>query len=122
MGDLLKKTKDAMGIKTSACDGEIAGLIDAGAHDLIAAGVRFTGTVSFEATQSGITDNSTLTDNLVIRAIITYVRMLFRSPDDFDRLRAAYREQKGMLMHASAYTDYDGSDDDGQGSDNQPDS
>ena len=118
MGNLLKKTKDAMGIKTTAYDGELAGLLDAGAHDLTTAGVTFTGTVSFEATQSGITDNSTLTDNLVIRALITYVRMYFRSPDDFERLRVAYRDQKAMLMNCSSYTDF-GGETDGQGNSDQ---
>ena len=120
MGDVLKKTKDAMRIKTTAYDGELVGLIDAGAHDLIMAGVRFNGTVSFEATQSGITDNSTLTDNLVIRAIITYVRLNFGSPDDFERLRAAYRDQKAMLMNCSTYTDFGGDGDD-PGNSDQPD-
>ena len=120
MGNLLKKTKDAMAIKTTARDGELAGLIDAGAHDLSVAGVRFNGTVSFEVTQSGVTDNSTLTDNLVIRAIITYVRMYFGSPDDFERLRTAYRDQKAMLMNCSSYTDFGGDGDD-PGNSDQPD-
>lgn len=119
MGDVLKKTKDAMRIKSTAYDGELVGLIDAGAHDLITAGVWLNGTVSFEATQSGIVDNSTLTDNLVIRAIITYVRMLFGSPDDFERLKSAYWDQKAMLMHASAYTNYGGGGNDDPGDSDQ---
>lgn len=107
---MLNEVKQAMRIKTSAYDGELASLIDAAARDLKAAGVVIRGSIAFEATQAGIVDNSTLKDNLIIRAIITYVRMYFGSPDDFDRLRAAYHEQKAMLMHASDYTYYDGSD------------
>ena len=121
MGTVLKKTKDAMRIKTTAYDGELAGLIDAGAHDLTTAGVTFNGTVSIEVTQSGATDNSTLTDNLIIRAIITYVRMHFGSPDDFERLRVAYRDQKAMLMNCSSYTDFGGDSDDPGNSDQSGD-
>ena len=103
---MLNEAKLAMRISTDAYDGEIAGLLDAGARDLEIAGVVLPGTVSFAATESGIQDNSTLTDSLCQRAIITYARMHFGSPDDYDRLKEAYNVQKVQLMHASDYTDY----------------
>ena len=103
---MLKEAKLAMAITTSAYDGEIADLLDAGAHDLTIAGVVLPGTVSFVVTQSGIQDVSTLTDRLVMRAIITYARMNFRNPDDYDRLLESYNTQKVQLMYAAAYTDY----------------
>ena len=103
---MLKEAKLAMGITTSAYDGELAGLLDAAAHDLTIAGITLPGTVSFTMTTSGIEDTSTLTDALCQRAMITYARMLFRSPDDYERLRESYNVQKVQLMHATGYTDY----------------
>jgi hypothetical protein len=50
-----------------------------------------------------------------MRAIITYARMHFGSPDDFERLKDAYNTQKVQLMHAGAYTDYEEADGDGEG-------
>ena len=41
------------------------------------------------------------------RAIFTYVRMHFGSPDDYDRVKESYDTQKVTLMHASGYTDYE---------------
>lgn len=113
---MLSECRKALRLTTDAYDGELASLMDAGARDLTVAGVVLPGTVSFAATENGIQDNSTLTDALAIRAIITYVRLNFGSPDDYDRLRESYNAQKVTLMHASDYTDYgDGSDDNGQG-------
>lgn len=107
---MLKEAKLAMAITTSAYDGELADLLAAGARDLEIAGVVLPGTVDFTVTESGIQDDSTLEDRLVMRAIITYARMGFRNPDDYDRLKDSYHTQKVQLMHASAYTDYDGGD------------
>ena len=36
----------------------------------------------------------------------TYVRAHFHSPADYDRLLAAYEEQKGHLMNCTGYTDW----------------
>ena len=111
---MLKECKLALRITATAYDGELCSLMDAAAHDLTIAGVTLPGTVAFAVTQSGITDSSTLTDALCMRAIFTYVRMHFGSPDDYDRLKEAYQTQKVQLMHATGYTDY-GEEDDGDG-------
>ncbi len=42
-------------------------------------------------------------DPFVRRAIITYCKMHFGNPPDYDRLKAAYDEQKGQLMSAHSY-------------------
>ena len=112
---MLSECKKALRITADAYDGELCSLMDAGAKDLQIAGVTIPGTVSFAATENGMQDNSTLTDALVMRAIFTYVRMNFGSPDDYDRLREAYQTQKVQLMHASDYTQYEGDDGDGEG-------
>ena len=106
---MLNEAKLAMRITASAYDGEIAGLLDAAAKDLTAAGVVLPGTVAFTtATTGAVTDNSTLKDALCQRALITYARMNFGSPEDYERLRESYDTQKVMLMHADRYTEYGG--------------
>ena len=109
---MLKECRQALRITTEAYDGELCSLMSAGAQDLTIAGVTLPGKVTFayvEATQSTAgywNDTSTLTDPLVIRAILTYVRMNFGSPNDYDQLRTSYGVQKTQLMHATGYTDY----------------
>ena len=103
---MLQEAKLAMAITTTAFDAEIVDLLDAGARDLEIAGVRLPGRVSFSPGSNGILDNSTLTDRLVMRAIITYVRVHFGSPPDYERVKASYDEQKVQLMHATGYTDW----------------
>ena len=103
---MLSETKMALRIKTNIYDGEIARLIEAavgdlGIVDVEAAGVSFI--ISATTTGETVTDNSTITDQLLIRAIITYVRLHFGSPDDYDRLERSYNEQKAQLITASGY-------------------
>ena len=103
---MLSETKLALRIKTNIYDGEIARLIEAavgdlGIVDVEAAGVSFI--ISATTTGETVTDNSTITDQLLIRAIITYVRLHFGSPDDYDKLERSYNEQKAQLITASGY-------------------
>jgi hypothetical protein len=111
---MLKECKLALRITATAYDGELCSLMDAAAHDLTIAGVVLPGTVAFTMTNQGITDTSTLTDALCQRAIFTYVRMHFGSPNDYDRLKESYNIQKTQLMHATGYTDYGETDGDGE--------
>ena len=87
---MLDKVKLAMAITTNAYDAELSGLIDAAVLDLGIAGV--------DAAQNY--------DAIVQRAIITYCRMMFHSPADFDNLRWAYESIKGQLAIASGYTNW----------------
>ena len=103
---MLNETKMALRIKTNIYDGEIARLIEAavgdlGIVDVEAAGVSFI--ISATTTGETVTDNSTITDQLLIRAIITYVRLHFGTPDDYDKLERSYNEQKAQLITASGY-------------------
>jgi hypothetical protein len=111
---MLKEAKKALRVTQSYYDSEIAHLLMSGANDLKIAGVRFSGTVSFTiGTSDAVTDTSTLTDPLVMRAIITYAAMRFGDPPNYDKLAEAYETQKVQLMHAGDYTDYgEGEDDD----------
>lgn len=106
---MLTEAKKALRVTVDDYDSEIASLLTAGAHDLRTLGVILPGTVSFGyGTDETVIDNSTLTDALAMRAIITYAAMRFGNPPNYDKLRQAYEEQKGFLMHSSWYTVYGG--------------
>jgi len=87
---MLSKVKLALRSKTDAFDSELTDLINAALLDLGIAGVN-----EFEATT---------TDALIIRAVITYCKVHFGEPDEFDRLKASYDEQKAQLGMATGYT------------------
>lgn len=87
---MLEKVKLALRIVTTAFDSEINDLIAAALADLGLAGVT----------------TLTETDPLIIRAVTTYCRLHFGQPDDYDRLKGSYDEQKAQLMMATGYTDW----------------
>lgn len=87
---MLDKVKLALRVKTTAFDSEITDLIAAALDDLGLAGVT----------------NQEQTDPLIIRAVTTYCRINFGQPDDYDRLKASYDEQKAQLMMATGYTNW----------------
>lgn len=106
---MLSECKKALRITATEYDGELCDLMDAAAKDLTIAGVVLPGTVAFTVTQSGIQDNSTLTDNLCKRAIFSYVDWLFfKNAPNTDQKREIYNIQKTQLMHATGYTNWDG--------------
>ena len=105
---MLSEARKALRISTTAYDSEIVGLIRAGYADLQIAGVQLPGTVDFTENNGAFEDVSTLEDALAQRAIITYVRMMFGSPADYDKVRESYDLQKTQLMHATGYTDWGG--------------
>ena len=113
---MLKEAKKALRVTVSYYDSEIAHLLMSGANDLKIAGVELPGTVEFTiGTNDAVTDTSTLTDPLAMRAIITYAAMRFGNPPNYDKLADAYDTQKVQLMHATGYTSYGEDDEDGEG-------
>ena len=46
-------------------------------------------------------------DKLVLKAIITYCKMSSGLPEDYDRLKRSYDEQKAQLSTASGYTNWE---------------
>lgn len=85
---MLDSAKLALRITVTDYDAEITRLINAAIGDLWIAGIE----------ASADTDDANLT-----QAIITYCRLHFGTPDDYDRLRASYDEQKAQLQMASGY-------------------
>jgi hypothetical protein len=87
---LLNKAKLAARITTSAFDDQISDLLEAAVLDLGVAGVEV-------PEQYG---------PLVNQAAITYFLMHFGQPDEYDRLKASYDEQKAQLSTCTGYTDW----------------
>lgn len=90
MNDLLSLVKVALRIKTTAFDDELTSLIDAAVLDLGVAGV-----------------NPDELDDLVKRAICTFCKMSFGLPEDYDKLKMSYDEQKAQMSNATGYTSWE---------------
>ena len=87
---MLEKVKMALRITTDALNDELNDLILSAQLDLGVAGVVVPETM----------------DALVTRAIITYCKMHFGLPEDADRLKRSYDEQKAQLVTCTGYTDW----------------
>ena len=86
--DILSAVKMALRISTNAFDMQLQDLVEAAKLDLGIAGVVLPSTM----------------DAIVRTAIVTYVRLHFGQPDDYDRLKRSYDEQKAQLSTATGYT------------------
>lgn len=96
---MLDKVKAALRITSTAFDDDLDQLIRAALFDLGIAGVT--------KETSGV-DPDSVSDPLVIRAVITYCGMNRISIDEAQRawLKASYDEQKAQLQTATGYTDW----------------
>lgn len=92
---MIKETKKALRITSSAFDDEIQLLLESAKEDLITSGIEN------EELKRTI---ETISSPLIIHAMITYVRFNFGSPDDYERLKESYEQQKTKLMMTSGYT------------------
>ena len=87
---MLELVKLALRITTDAFDSELNMLIEAAQTDLGIAGVIVPEEV----------------DPICKRAVITYCKLHFGAPDDYDRIKASYDEQKAQLSMATGYTEW----------------
>lgn len=90
MLDLVKK---ALRITTAHFDDELNQLISAALIDLGFGG----------AMDEVLTTNA---DAIVKQAVITYCKMNFGLPEDYDKLKKSYDEQKAQLGTATGYTEW----------------
>ena len=86
--NLIKKAKMARRIKTAEFDEQINDILDAALVDLGIAGVVV-------PPQSAV---------IVEQAQITYFLLRFGEPDEYDRLKASYDEQKAQLATHTGFT------------------
>ena len=91
---LLAPVKLALRITTDAFDSEITDLIEAAKLDMGVAGVQLPSELN----------------TLVGQAVITYCKMNFGDPDNYDRWKKSYDEQKAQLVTCTGYTDWLGAD------------
>lgn len=89
---MLELVKLALRITTDAFDTELNLLIAAAQTDLGIAGVTLPAEL----------------DPICQKAIITYCKMNFGEPDEYDRLKDSYDEQKAQLSMATGYTTWTG--------------
>lgn len=87
---LIAAAEKALRIVTTSFEDEIGSLLDAALLDMGVAGV----TVPTEI------------DALVQQAAITYVKMNFGHPDEYERLKRSYDEQKAQLASCTGYTNW----------------
>lgn len=88
----LAKIKLALRITTDDFDSEICSLIAAALQDLGIAGVN---------------EYVSLKDPLVLLAVTTFVKMHFGEPDEYERLKKSYDEQKAQMSMSSNYTTWE---------------
>ena len=91
---MIDKVRNALRISVSdntAINEELTDLIESAKLDLGVAGVVVPKTI----------------DQLVTKAIITYCKMSFGLPEDYDRLKRSYDEQKAQLSNATGYTNWE---------------
>lgn len=91
---MIDKVRNALRISVTdnqAINEELNDLIDAAKLDLGVAGVVIPSTI----------------DTLVTKSIITYCKMSFGLPEDYDRLKRSYDEQKAQLSNATGYTNWE---------------
>ena len=93
---LLVDAKLRLRLHTDAFNAEISDLIETAADDLL----------KRNAVQQAQLEADCI-DPLVKRAILTFVRAFFGDPENAERYKADYDEQKATLMMTSGYTNWE---------------
>ena len=87
---MLEKVKMALRITTNAYNDELNDLISAAQIDLGIAGVELPSEL----------------DAICKQAIVTYCKLNFGEPENYDKLKESYDEQKAQLSMATGYTEW----------------
>jgi hypothetical protein len=105
--------KETLPISGDDYDAEIIMQIKACANDLTrTAEINLPGVIDITRTQNQqtgewtVTDNSTITDELIIATICVWCNMRIGNPPNYDSLLKAYESLKGQLRLSSHYTTY----------------
>ena len=88
--ELIDAAKMARRMNTNAFDAQVSRLLTAALRDLYVAGVDLPATA----------------EPLAVEAAITYFLVHFGTPDEYDRLKASYDEQKAQLATLTGFTDW----------------
>ena len=108
---MFAEVKESLPISGDDYDGQIIREIKACALDLTtSAEIQLPGIIAITRTQNQqtgvwtITDNSTITDELIITAISIWCNMRIGNPPNYDNLLKAYESLKGQLRLSKTYT------------------
>lgn len=88
---MLELVKMALRIKTDAYDAQLNMLIEAAAADI---GI------------AGVINIDTADDPIIQQAVCTYCALNFGTPNDAERLKKSYDEQKAQLATHTGHTDW----------------
>lgn len=106
---MFSEVKSMLPVSGNAYDGDIILQIKAAALDLTrTAEIIMPGeiSISMDPDSGEITDESTVTDELIITTIATWCAARIGNPPNYDKLVAAYEMLKGALRLSSDYSDY----------------
>lgn len=92
---MLELVKKALRITTNSFNDELNHLISSALIDL-----------GFGGAMPEVLVVTTDTDPIIAQAVITYCKMNFGLPEDYDRLKRSYDEQKAQLGTATNYTNW----------------
>ena len=115
---MFAEVKESLPISGDDYDAEIIRQIKACALDLTtSAEIVLPGKIDITRTQEAattsepahwvITDNSTVTDELIITVISIWCNMRIGNPPNYDQLLKAYNSLKGQLRLSKNYTNYE---------------
>ena len=91
MAEALAKIKLRLLITTNEFDSVLTSLMNAALLDLGVAGV--------------LGEEAIISNDLVLTAVTTYVHMMFNAePNEYDRLKKSYDEQKAQMSMSTGYT------------------
>ena len=114
---MFQEVKDTLPISGDDYDAQIIREIKACALDLTtSAEIVLPGVIAISRTQGQdgkwtISDQSTVTDDLIIATIATWCNMRIGNPPNYDNLLKAYESLKGQLRLSKTYTTYGGDPD-----------
>ena len=105
---MFKEVKGTLPISGDGYDAEIIMQIKAAELDLTTSTeIVMLGVISISRSDQGVvTDNSTVTDQLVITAIAIWCQMRIGNPPNYDNLLKAYESLKGQLRLSKTYSHY----------------
>ena len=111
---MFAEVKESLPISGDDYDAQIIREIKACALDLTtSAEIVLPGAIAISRTQDQqtgkwtVTDNSTLTDELIITVISIWCNMRIGNPPNYDNLLKAYNSLKGQLRLSKNYTQYE---------------
>ena len=115
---MFSEVKDSLPVSGDGYDAQIIREIKACALDLTtSAEIVLPGVIAISRTQGQdgkwtISDQSTVTDELIIATIATWCNMRIGNPPNIEHLERAYRALKGQLRLSKTYTHYGEGDED----------